>query len=139
MKASGACSIEGCDRPVSWRGWCRAHYARWWKYGDPNSGGLFRAPLQERLERYVERTEGCWFWIGSRDRLGYGRLHHDGRPRLAHRLFFELTNGPVPDGLELDHLCRVPSCVRPDHLEPVTHAENLRRGRVARAEQEALA
>ena len=69
---------------------------------------------------------------------GYGTFWDGERKRLAHVVAYELFVGPVPDGRELDHLCRVPACVRPTHLEPVTHAENLRRGlhRWARDEAE---
>lgn len=73
------------------------------------------------------RTD-CWFWLGHRDRLGYGHFHFHGQKALAHRRCFEATIGPVPEGLELDHLCRAPSCVNPAHLEPVTHRENIKRG-----------
>ena len=71
--------------------------------------------------------DGCWNWAGSLSRYGYGRIR--GKPeRLAHRVVYELLVGPIPEGLQLDHLCRNPRCVRPDHLEPVTHRENLLRG-----------
>ena len=69
----------------------------------------------------------CWRWTGTRDRSGYGQMKYQGRRPGAHRVSYELFVGPVPEGLELDHLCRSPECVRPDHLEPVTHAENMRR------------
>lgn len=59
---------------------------------------------------------------------GYGHLRRDKVCILAHRFSYELRNGKIPEGLELDHLCRVPCCVNPDHLEPVTSAENTRRG-----------
>lgn len=82
------------------------------------------------LERYaVEPSTGCWLWLGYVDALGYGRtnqrLYGTGLP---HRAIYERERGPVPPGFELDHLCRVPSCVNPAHLEAVTHAENIRRG-----------
>ena len=73
----------------------------------------------------------CWLWTASRVD-GYGRFRLGGRgssPARAHVVAYELLIGPVPDGLELDHLCRVPACVNPSHLEAVTHAENCRRGR----------
>lgn len=71
---------------------------------------------------------GCWLWTGYRDKLGYGRLTIDGKTAAAHRIVYEHHKGPIPSGLEIDHLCRVTSCVNPDHLEAVTHLENMRRG-----------
>lgn len=77
------------------------------------------------MNRYlVEVPTGCWIWIGSIDRYGYGRIHGG---EHAHRVFYEEHVGPIPPGLQLDHLCRVTLCVNPDHLEPVTAAENQRR------------
>jgi hypothetical protein len=75
----------------------------------------------------------CIEWQGARLPRGYGWFTVTLGPRrrvtmYAHRLAYELLVGPIPPGLELDHLCRNPSCIRPDHLEPVTHAENMRRG-----------
>jgi len=72
----------------------------------------------------IDASGDCWEWTGNHDINGYGRLSY----KLAHRLVYEALCGPVPKGLELDHLCRNPGCVNPDHLEPVTHAENMRRG-----------
>lgn len=70
----------------------------------------------------------CWIGKGARGNL-YGHVAITVRKRKmhAHRAMWEQTNGAVPLGLELDHLCRVPSCIRPDHLEAVTHTENMRR------------
>lgn len=71
----------------------------------------------------------CWEWTASKDRLGYGRFGSYTRgSTLAHRVSYKLFVGPIPEGMELDHLCGNRGCVRPDHLEPVTHAENMRRG-----------
>jgi hypothetical protein len=66
-------------------------------------------------------------WMGSQDGHGYGQVNVDGIPTKAHRVAFELHVGPIPDGLHIDHLCRVRLCVNPAHLEPVTAAENTRR------------
>lgn len=77
---------------------------------------------------------GCWIWNGSRDQKGYGmfktgsRTDGSARTQRAHRLAFEDAHGPIPDGLQLDHLCRTPSCVNPVHLEVVTSRENTLRG-----------
>lgn len=89
--------------------------------------------LAERLEAKIERIpeSGCWLFIGTL-RDGYGRIRQGGRrdsPLLqAHRASYELAKGKIPEGLQLDHLCRVRCCVNPAHLEPVTHLENAHRG-----------
>lgn len=74
----------------------------------------------------------CWIWTGSYSSPGYGQAWDGSRTRPAHSLIYELLVGPIPDGMELDHLCRVRACVNPDHIEPVTHAENMRRSTEAR-------
>lgn len=77
----------------------------------------------------VQRAEGgCWLWTGRLMPSGYGDFQTTGKHWRVHRLAYELLVGPVPDGLVLDHLCRVRSCVRPSHLEPVTTRENILRG-----------
>ena len=77
--------------------------------------------------RVIEDSRGCWIWSGAINN-GYGRAYIAGRLFYAHRVVYEVIVGPIPEGLELDHLCRVRACVNPAHLEPVTRAENLRRG-----------
>lgn len=76
----------------------------------------------------VEKTETCWLWRGTSIRNGYGQLSWHAPMRLAHRYAYELLVGPIPEGLTLDHLCRVRHCVNPAHLEPVTNRVNLLRG-----------
>jgi HNH endonuclease len=71
----------------------------------------------------VEQTAGCWLWVGYTKRDGYGQ--YLGRP--AHRVAYELVVGPIPPGLQIDHLCNNAPCVRPEHLEAVTPQENNRR------------
>ena len=75
----------------------------------------------------VKMESGCWLWTRCMVR-GYGHLTWNHESWLAHRLAYTLARGPIPNGLQLDHLCRVPACINPDHLEPVTNQENTRRG-----------
>ena len=75
-----------------------------------------------------EPNSGCWLWTGALDPKGYSHVTVRGRTTRGHRLSFETHKGPIPAGLEIDHLCRTRCCVNPDHLEAVTHAENVARG-----------
>lgn len=74
-----------------------------------------------------DANSSCLFWLGNRVTGGYGRFCLHGQAKLAHRVAYEFTIGPIPEGLTIDHLCEVPRCVNPLHLEPVTQAENNRR------------
>jgi hypothetical protein len=85
---------------------------------------------EERFWAKVDKTDSCWLWTAGASE-GYGRFRVSRPTRrtlAAHRVAYEWLVGPIPDGLQLDHLCRNPSCVNPDHLEPVTNRENGRRG-----------
>jgi hypothetical protein len=77
---------------------------------------------------YDVAPNGCWVWRKATDPNGYGRFWFDGRMLGAHRVSYQLLVGPVPEGLDLDHLCRNRRCVNPSHLEPVTRRTNLVRG-----------
>jgi hypothetical protein len=89
---------------------------------------LIRGNDAARFESKIERTETCWLWHGTVTDKGYGHFWLDGRMVSAHRRSYELYVGEIPEGLTLDHLCRVRRCVNPDHLEPVSNRENVLRG-----------
>lgn len=80
------------------------------------------------LEQYVAADGGCWNFTGHVHRSGYG---YTGQHVYAHRYFYQELVGPIPDGLVIDHLCMNKTCVNPEHLEPVTQGENIRRARAA--------
>lgn len=123
------CATTGCNGRVAHVDYCRNCTKRIQRHG---SAGYVKAPngapLKSRLDRLsmVDPATGCWVWQGMRAKGGYGYMGADG---YAHRVAYKEYVGPVPQGLELDHLCNRPECVNPEHLEPVTHAENMRRMR----------
>jgi hypothetical protein len=94
----------------------------------PSDGPEWSTWATSRFWPKVNKTDTCWEWTGTTQKRGYGSILHRGKMQLAHRLSWEMVNGPIPEGLVIDHLCRNPRCVRPDHLEPVTNRENLLRG-----------
>lgn len=124
---SGLCMC-GCGQPTNVipvtqraRGYVRGHHFRF---------VMGHNTRRSDSDLYTVEDRGfdtpCWVWSGSLDKKGYGRINRDGY-LYAHRYMYERVNGPVPEGFELDHLCRVRQCVNPGHVEPVTHAENMRR------------
>lgn len=130
------CSLPDCDGGVYSNGLCRKHYVRKRYKG---STDLDVVPtLAERLAAAVEQqADGCWIWKWRPGKNGYGRISINNKSHYAHRASYEFHVGPIPDGLTLDHLCRVRTCVNPAHLEPVTRAENTRRELAAIAKESA--
>lgn len=123
------CSIEGCDKAGTRKGWCNQHYERNRKYGDPlaphrRAGRPFRAP-QERVWERVDKSGECWEWTGYKGAQGYGILRdNDHRVVQAHRMAYESVNGPIRKGLHIDHLCHNRLCCNPAHLRAVTPKQN---------------
>lgn len=128
------CSIEGCENKRITRGWCKKHYTRWQRHGDPTQARVaVRAsrpprPAPERFWEKVDFSGDCWLWMAGRQSGGYGSFWDAESVVKAHRYSYSLLVGTIPEGLTLDHLCRVRHCVNPDHLEPVTHVVNVQRG-----------
>lgn len=128
------CSVIDCERPVKTKasGLCSPHYQRQRKglplEGRPIIERSYKCP-EDRFWLKVNKDAGdCWLWTALKNGSGYGIITINKKVRLAHRFAYELLVGPIPDGLQLDHLCRVRHCVNPAHLEPVTCRENLHRG-----------
>lgn len=135
------CEIGECDHAHLARGMCRMHYERE-RRGQPlTETPLVRQPEAVRFWAKVDRRGEveCWPWLGAlmgrdvADGGGYGYFWRRAGSCYAHRIAYELSAGPIPAGLFIDHLCRNRQCVNPAHLEPVTNGENQRRGYAARA------
>lgn len=128
LDATKTCSVADCGKPAYRKGLCDAHRLRLRRHGDPLGGGPtpnLASTLAERLWPRVDKSADCWEWTGAKTtRGGYGHLRFRGVTHRVHRVAWELTNGPIPDGLVIDHICRNPLCVRPDHLQVVTPREN---------------
>lgn len=143
-RGRSACSVPGCHRPMNAKGFCKTHGRRLADWGDvrPDVPVLDHSSLSE-MQRWVSKVAishdpaGCWLWQGSINPCGYGQFRtnqfrsHQSRGDTvirAHRYAYLRFIGPIPEGLHLDHLCRVRSCVNPAHLEAVTNKENGLRG-----------
>jgi hypothetical protein len=99
------------------------HYRRMLKRGTTEA-----ATVADRFRKkyVISGDTGCWVWQDN-DRSGYGFLSVNKQKQMAHRVSYELHVGPIPEGLQIDHLCRNKMCVNPDHLEAVTQQENILR------------
>lgn len=134
------CVIASCpnEKPRAF-GLCNAHYLRQRRYGDPlltkrTSDPFYqykrfwmKVNLDGPVPEYAPDLGPCWIWTAYTNEFGYGEYNVNGRAERAHRVAYETELHPIPEGLQLDHLCRVPACVNPFHLEPVTMRENLER------------
>jgi hypothetical protein len=125
-----------CTRPSKSRGLCDTHYKYRVRHDLPFPAPAYdKAPAIERFISKVEIVGRCWVWTGALDADGYGKFFDrtlDRKSVAVHRWAYEHFREPIPDGLQIDHLCRVRSCVNPHHLAVVTIAQNLRRGDLPR-------
>lgn len=126
------CSVEGCDVKVSARGLCNKHYQRMIN-GVPMAGNAKRT-LHQRLREKIEvdLKSGCFIWLGAKSggprrssNHKYGYIRVDGKSLRAHRVMYEMENGPIPEGIILRHTCDNPLCVNPAHLIPGTQFHNM--------------
>ncbi|KHS52557.1 AP2 domain-containing protein [Brevibacterium linens] len=118
------CSVDGCDRPFIARGYCARHYRMARRDGMPTVQS--KTSVAERFWAKVDKSGDCWIWTAGKDKNGYGGFNFDGRPMLAHRAAWELTHcQQLSPKTELDHACRNPSCVNPDHLRPADRSRNM--------------
>lgn len=119
------CSADECSKPSLTRGWCGIHYNKWRAHGDPNVAAETHARTpQESFALRVKRVDTCLVWTGWRDGDGYGRINAYGRKVRAHRFAWEQVNGPIPEGLYIDHICRNTSCCDVEHLRLTTPKQN---------------
>lgn len=125
------CVIDGCVNPIKNRtnGWCDAHYWRCRKHGDPHHGGPINRAYRTPEEAFAARTERrgeCLIWTGSKNDRGYGKLQVRGRLKYAHVYAWERVNGPVPDGMDVDHRYHCDRlCCELLHLRLASRSDNL--------------
>lgn len=123
-----SCSFPGCDRKHYGLGLCHPHWQQQHNGYELKPLRIKWDSLREKMEHYLTPDEnGCWIWQLSLSPQGYGRVQWKGRFFQVHRKLWLELGREIPEGLELDHLCRVRACANPDHLEPVTHLENMLR------------
>lgn len=123
--SAATCSVDGCvSKPLA-RSWCGKHYDRWRRHGDPSVviGKRYANP-EESFALRTRRIGECLVWVGAKDGGGYGQMQNKGQRTKTHRYAWERANGPVPSGMEVDHLCRNPSCCRIEHLRLGSHKQN---------------
>lgn len=118
--AKRTCSVDGCDAEHEARGLCLRHYKRMRRHGSTEDP---RLSAEERSWSHVDKSGACWIWRGASNGR-YAQFRVDGRQVCVHRVSYSFLVGPVPDGMQLDHLCHNKLCVNPEHLRPVTAKQN---------------
>jgi hypothetical protein len=122
------CQVHSCSKSVFAKGFCRSHYKCFNRIGKPVADRLtIHGSIEKKFAiRSQNRNEnGCWIWSGSKDPDGYGNIRDGQKMKRAHRVSWELHNGPIPSGVHILHKCNNPSCVNPEHLKLGNHTENM--------------
>lgn len=122
------CSIDGCTQPihVQKRGWCRRHYLRWHRFGDPLGSAPKKTPAQRYLEKVDKRgPDECWPWTGAYTSVGRGAFRWNGKTRIATRVGWEVEHGETPGDLHVCHTCDHGWCHNPRHWFLGTHQDNM--------------
>lgn len=123
MTLDRICSHENCERRHYALGWCRLHYRRVKEHGVPDPA---RKTEAQRFWEKVDKTGDCWLWTGAAGFQGYGSFNvGDGKWVSPHRYSYIERYGPIEPKMHLDHRCRQPLCVNPEHLRVTTCKENL--------------
>ena len=118
------CSVEDCDRPTMARGWCSKHWQRWKAHGDPLGGRRRYTSFEESYRARTEWRGDCLVWTGSVTGKGYGRFAFGGESKSVHRYAWERENGPIPEGMQVDHICWNKLCSNVEHLRLASSAQN---------------
>jgi hypothetical protein len=114
------CHIRLCDLS---NGWHHENHIQWY-----TQWMELTQKQKDKFFQKINKTDDCWLWTAATNEHGYGVVRINKRLFKAHRVSYEIHKGEIPEGLSLDHLCKNRSCVRPEHLEAVTHRENCLRG-----------
>ena len=128
------CSVGGCAGETHARGWCRRHYVRWQRNGDPEGSARKHKTESEAFYAKTEWSGECLMWTAGKCSGGYGDFRSNGKMVRAHRYAWAKENGPIPDGMWIDHVCHNKACVRVSHLRLATPAENNRHRKGATAQ-----
>lgn len=121
------CKISECGGKVFGHGMCNKHYLRNRKYGSPYA---VKKPAKntksvELITSNIEISKGCWLWAGSKNADGYGTVSLNGKNQKAHRVSYEVFNGPIPSNMVVMHKCDRPACVNPEHLTLGVQSDNV--------------
>lgn len=122
--ADPTCAIPECPRSGPYRrGWCATHYARWYRSGTAKPEPAWGTPLARLHAKTTITADGCWHYDGQPS-TRYPQVRIDGRRWDIHRWSYTVHRGPIPDGYDVDHRCRVSHCWNPDHLRAIPSLDN---------------